>query len=334
MTPFENYVFDSARQNAFNLSKSENKSKNIIVYVEGVEDKSFWSHILSPYIKPLEFHCFSNETLRTGKKGLKDFFDKTGKWLIICLDSDYDYLLHNAEITQKKGIFQTYAYATENLKCYAESLHTVCTDVTHNPTEKINFVTFLEEYSKIIYQLFIWHLYFLHLSNEDNKTDFYALIQLPAKFNLEKVDSVFESLEKNIAKKTAALTQCFPQDIEKVTLFSNQLKLLGLEDTKTYLFIQGHTLYDNVVLNLLRVVCDNLKTDSIKEINNSSAESEHKNKTREDYINKVGNAEDNIKLTLSRNKDFKSCFLFKKITADIENYLATFKQQTQGLNHV
>lgn len=313
----------------------------ISVYVESTEDKSFWSYILKTQFKSLrffaslDFFAFSNKKLQTGKKGILNLEAKEN--LIICIDSDYDYILNTNVAEKVKNspyIFQTYTYAMENLKCYAESLHTICADVTHNPTEKINFVAFLEEYSKIIYQLFIWHLYFFSLSNEDRFTDFYNIIKIPEKFNLNDIDnSILIPLKNRIDKKISELRQN-QENTAQVNLLSEQLKNLELEDKNTYLFIQGHTLYDNVVLNILRVVCDNLKTDSIKEINNSSAEPEHKNKTREDYINKVCNTEEKIKLTLSLNKDFKSCFLFKKITADIENYLATFKQHTQGLNNV
>jgi len=351
MTPFENYVFDSARQNVFNLSQPKDKPKFITVYVEGIEDKSFWFHILSPHIKALEFRCFSNNSLRTGKKGLIEHFNNTGKWLIVCLDSDYDYLFQNLEIIENRGVFQTYAYAIENLKCYAESLIGVCADVTHNPTEKINFGNFLEEYSKTIYDLFIWHLYFYSLSSEPEISvdDFGKIVKIPEKFNLNAIDKlVFSPLNDRVNKKISELTQKFPEKIKKVKYFANQLSLSGLESKNTYLFIQGHILYDNVTLPLLRVVCNSLKTDSIKEINQSSAKADHKNKIRNDYLKSIGNSSkedesgrenenektDRVKLVLSLNKNFENCFLFEKISTDIENYLELFKQQTQGLNHV
>ncbi|MCK4493195.1 MAG: DUF4435 domain-containing protein [Methylococcales bacterium] len=325
MTSLENYAFESARQNAFNFSQPKNKLRFITVYVEGIEDKSFWFHLLSPHIKPLQFRCFSNNSLKTGKKGLIKHFDKTGKWLVVCLDSDYDYLFQDLEITKNSFIFQTYTYATENLKCYAESLIGICADVTHNPTEKIDFVEILTEYSKIIYKLFIWHLYFLKSSNKDEFTTFYEIIQIPSKFNINTIYDIFKALKNCVNSKASKLTQKFPQYAKQLDSFSKKLKVLGLEKNNTYLFIQGHTLYDNVVLSFLRVVCDTLKRDSINEINQSDSETEHKNKIRKDYIKSIGSAEERIKLVLSLNKDFKSCFLFKKIENDIQAYLEVFK---------
>jgi hypothetical protein len=51
MTPFENYVLDSERRNAFNHSQQKSKPAEILVYVEGFSDVGFWHGILSPYEK-------------------------------------------------------------------------------------------------------------------------------------------------------------------------------------------------------------------------------------------------------------------------------------------
>ncbi len=350
MTPFENYVFDSARQNAFNLSQSKDKPKFITVYVEGIEDKSFWFHILNPHLKPLEFRCFSNSALRTGKKGLNEHFDKAGDWLIICRDSDYDYLFpehsETAKGLKKRGIFQTYTYSIENLKCYADSLHAVCTDVTHNPSEKINFTTFFENYSKIIYTLFIWHLYFYkeHQEHEFAIEEFCEIVKIPTKFNFLRIKhEVFESLKKRVETKKNELGQKFPENVAEITHLSNQLKAFGLEDKNTYLFIQGHALYDNVALPLLRVICDYAQTDSLKEINQSKADSDRKKQVRNEYLNLINNPTDDsekiecpqcgevidnsknkkidrLELILSINKGFTKSTPFSKITEDIKNY--------------
>ncbi len=313
----------SRRYDASNVLQ---KTPNLItVHVEATEDKSFWSYILKLYFKSLDFRAYSNKKLQTGKKGILDF--ETGESLIICLDSDYDYLLQNPKL-QKTGIFQTYAYATENLKCYPDSLYTICTDVTHNPTEKINFVAFMEQYSQIIYELFIWHLYFFSISEEYKFSmgEFNALIKIPTKFNLRELDKcALNPLKNRIEKKLAQLKKDYPHLITEISDFSTQLKELDLNCKNTYLFIRGHNLYDDIVLSLLRSVCDNLKIDNIKEINESEADSEHKNKTREDYIKSIGNMENKLKLALSLNKGFRDCFVFEKITADIENYLELLK---------
>ena len=323
MTSLINAI-SSDRQNASNALRPKETPKAIIVYVEAIEDKSFWYSILNPYFKLLDFRAYSNEKLTTGKIGLQQLFNQTGEWLLICVDSDYDYLLSNRTesakaINQNPYIFQTYAYATENLKCYANSLQTICVDITHNPTPKIDFVEFLEVYSKTIYELFIWHLYFLNLSNEDDSTDFYKLIQISNKFNLNAInEKVIDALAKRIDKKLSELKQYFSADIAEVDNLTKQLKLLGLEEKTTYLFIQGHALYDNVVLNLVTIVCKQLKFDEITEIKKSSAKQEHKDTTRNYYNNLVGGIDDRVKTVLSLNKHFKSCFLFDKIIDDIK----------------
>ncbi|TGO02534.1 hypothetical protein PN36_23425 [Candidatus Thiomargarita nelsonii] len=62
---------------------------------------------------------------------------QAGEYLLLCVDSDYDYLLQDAtevskRINQEPYIFQTYAYSIENYKCYAESLRGVCVSVIYD----------------------------------------------------------------------------------------------------------------------------------------------------------------------------------------------------------
>ena len=102
---FDDYYNSSERLISSNIIQET--PDLITVHVEATEDKSFWSYILKPYFKSLDFYAYSNEKLATGKQGLKKLFSETNKLLIICLDSDYDYLFQNSEIIQNPFIFQT-----------------------------------------------------------------------------------------------------------------------------------------------------------------------------------------------------------------------------------
>lgn len=166
--------FNSNYLEAFQLLRSKQASKNIQVYVEGYEDIAFWRNILQPYeTSKIKFSIDlpSKDSLAKGKpKALQRSSEmdmltrKLGKLLIICVDSDYDYLLQGHTDTSKminenKYIFQTYSYSIENLKCYSKSLHGVCVAAVFKDDKKIDFTELLETYSKIIYELFLWSLY-------------------------------------------------------------------------------------------------------------------------------------------------------------------------------
>ncbi|MDD5216192.1 MAG: DUF4435 domain-containing protein, partial [Methylococcales bacterium] len=83
-------------QKASNVLAPKSFPKTVVVYVEDAEDVSFWHGILCGYEQQanirFDFKPYSNDSLATGKKELKKLFDNVGEYLIICLDSDYDYL--------------------------------------------------------------------------------------------------------------------------------------------------------------------------------------------------------------------------------------------------
>ncbi|CAG1021632.1 hypothetical protein DOJK_01126 [Patescibacteria group bacterium] len=303
----------SDRQNISNEALRKNKPKTIQVYVEGFEDIGFWHTILNPYETPasIKFQIDSSG----GKKNLIKLFDSAGDYLIICLDSDYDYLLPERSNESKKinaspYIFQTYAYSTENLKCYAESLSGVCVQATLNTEEKVNFSLLLEHYSSIIYPLFIWNLYFASIDDEARFSinDFSDVIKLNSSISLDNFYSVFNELAIKVQEKVNELEELLIESSEIENLI-DLLEQRGLKNTHCYLFIHGHTLYNQVVLNLIKPVCSILKNEYRTKIN---SEQEKRN-----YGNLVKSHENALK----SNYEFKDCFLFEKIQADIEVYL-------------
>ena len=160
--------------------RPKNAPKIISVYVESHEDKAFWRSIFNDYInEKLEFDIQlpSNTSLTKGKdKALERNNDiltlGLGQYLIICIDSDYDYVLqgHTQQsrlINDSDFIFQTYAYSIENLRCYSPSLHLVCVQSVNSDKKKIDFIELLKLYSNITYELFVWSVAF-KLNNDDN----------------------------------------------------------------------------------------------------------------------------------------------------------------------
>jgi uncharacterized protein YjgD (DUF1641 family) len=359
----------SDRQSAFNALRPKTTPRQILVYVEGFDDVSFWYNILSPYenqnnIK-FKIQPYSNEEndkidnkFMDGKKGLQKLFGHTGrgKYLIICLDSDYDYLFPEHSIKAKKinesdYIFQTYTYSIENLKCYSESLSGVCVQATQNTDEKIDFPAFFKNYSETIYPLFLWNLYFYSVKQEKKFTDdkFLEVIKIIDTPKLENNGKpVLDEIEKKVKEKIQKLQQEFPNDIKKIAHSLKTLKESGLLNSNAYLFIKGHALYDNVVLMLLKPLCRELISTHKEQIKKLSEEEKKKlldkyaEELPEDKIQKKAkklkdDRDTNYKSTvrietlLSANDKFKDCFLFKKIEKDIQVYLKEFKMVE---NHV
>ncbi len=116
------------------------KKEVILVYVENEDDVPFWKHIFNKFkLKTLITPSTHETDLTRGKENVLSFADRAGKFLLLCVDSDYDYLLQDTtkqsrQINQNPYIFQTYTYATENYKCWAESLAQLITEATLQDT--------------------------------------------------------------------------------------------------------------------------------------------------------------------------------------------------------
>lgn len=112
---------------AFNKLLPKNSKKRIIVFVESEEDISFWRNVLNEFEKQnIDFQIQTpnkNGKSKAIEKSNELINMSVGEYLIVCVDSDYDYLLQNTQkqsqlINQNKFIFQTYSYSIENLLCF------------------------------------------------------------------------------------------------------------------------------------------------------------------------------------------------------------------------
>ncbi|GAB4052888.1 DUF4435 domain-containing protein [Spirosoma litoris] len=314
--------------------KSKKAPKKVLVYVESHDDQAFWRTILHEFENEnlvFDIQLPSITTLAKNKgKALSrenDFLSlSTGTYLIICIDSDNDYLLQNKtaiseKINKSEYIFQTYSYSIENLRCFSESLHTLCVQSTKNDQKKIDIVLILKLYSVIVYKLFIWYMYFIY-NNDYNTftlTELTTLIKLLDNINIDdEGSSVLLTLKANVDSKIKNLETLFPNSIEHVNALADNLKTLGVTDENTYLFLQGHTIQDNVVLMLLKPLCNYLKKEKINEIKSKAL---HKNEMVSE-INHYQNQYLPVELAVSLNTNFKSCFLYKKIEKDLQQYVS------------
>ena len=298
------------------------------VFVEGYEDVAFWrgifDHFRNPYLR-FEISVPNRDDLPKGKKVLLSMLGKScNEELLLCVDSDFDYLFDGAteqskSILEADNMFHTYTYATENFLCYAPSLRNVCVKATKNDTRIFDFVRFFAEYSETIYPLFLWYAYSAQLGSES----VFTLAEFRASVRLNYVDirdngsSTLAWLKRNVERRLNALQQDNGYMIEDVQLFGQRLKGRGVESDNCYLFMHGHTLMDNVVLVVLSAVCDKLRQLSIAKINQSKVEGVALKNELQNYTNTLRSIRD----VLLDNENYTSCPLYKRLRDDIQAYL-------------
>ena len=297
------------------------------VFVEGYEDVAFWRGVFDRFTNPylrFEISVPSREDLPKGKKVLLGMIPQASDELLLCVDSDFDYLFHNSteqsrELLSCDRMFHTYAYATENYLCYAPSLHNVCVRATKNDTRIFDFERFMADYSRIIYPLFLWYAYSAQLATEN----VFPLIDFKQSVRIGYLDiedngsKTIEWLRRNVSKRENLLRLRNPRMIEPMKEFEVQLRGRGLTPENAYLFMHGHTLMDNVVLIMLNTVCEKLRAMSIAKITASKKQGVALKNEMSNYTNSLRSIRD----VLLDNENYTDCFLFRRLQCDIERYL-------------
>ncbi len=276
---------NSSYLSAANRLNGKKSCRKVIAYVESYDDVFFWRSILSQMETPeVKFQIMlptRGRHLGRGKKAalMSAFKDSVGPDMIACVDADYDYLKQGADsmsemVCGNKYVFHTYAYAIENLQCWAPALREVCVMATLNDYPDImDFEGFLKAYSKIIYPLFVWNIL---SARKPNLCRFYMPDLLAViKTGIVTKNRVEETLKRVEAKVTSKLHQLQKVASEQVRreykrLSEEELPRLGVIPEDTYLYIQGHQLFDETIVPMLTKECDFLVSNRENEIRTQS----------------------------------------------------------------
>ena len=314
---------------AINKMTPKNARRRIVVYVESYDDVFFWRSVLGRYEDDkLTFDIMlpsRNLHLDRGKKAaISNMLKGVGRDMIACVDADYDYILQGAtemsrQMLENPYIFHTYAYAIENFQCYAKGLHETCVMVTLNDHRIFNFERFLQSYSQTIWPLFVWHVVFLQrrkMTMHFDMCEFNKVVVLPS-VHIQNPKWAIEYLSKKVRAKMFQLERRFPKLKDALPETERMLRDLGINDNNTYLYIQGHHLFDLVVSPVVQTVCDILRNEQENDIRDRAVHSEQARTEIACYENSLGK----VKMMMKKNTYYQFSPDFQKILADVERYL-------------
>ena len=314
---------------AINKMTPKNARRRIVVYVESYDDVFFWRSVLGRYEDDkLAFDIMlpsRNLHLDRGKKAaISNMLKGVGRDMIACVDADYDYILQGAtemsrQMLENPYIFHTYAYAIENFQCYAKGLHETCVMVTLNDHRIFNFERFLQSYSQTIWPLFVWHVVFLQrrkMTMHFDMCEFNKVVVLPS-VRIQNPKWAIEYLSKKVRAKMFQLERRFPKLKDALPETERMLRDLGINDNNTYLYIQGHHLFDLVVSPVVQTVCDILRNEQENDIRDRAVHSEQARTEIACYENSLGK----VKMMMKKNTYYQFSPEFQKILADVERYL-------------
>ena len=270
---------------AANRLNSKKTKRRIVAYVESYDDVFFWRTVFSQFENDqryFEVMLPSRHRLERGKKSvlMRLLAKNAGSDLVCCVDADYDYLIQGVTETSRTMlgspyVFHTYAYAIENLQCYAPSLRTVCVAVTLNDHEIFDFNDFLSRYSEAIFPLFVWSIWYYRrpIYTEFTITDFNKVIELGG-FNLDNPMASIKHVRRKVFVRVGDLQRKNPDAKESYLDLKRELiEELGVTPQTTYLYIQGHHLFEKLVLPVMGKVCARLIRDREMEIRRQSVHS-------------------------------------------------------------
>lgn len=314
---------------AANAMTSKKARHRIVAYVESYDDIYFWRTVLSEFENDkryFEVMLPSKMNLTRGKKSvLMNFLEgePLGKDMIACVDADYDYVIQRRTAQSKRVldspyVFHTYVYAIENFQCYAPSLHNVCVSVTLNDHRIFDFREYFRQFSEAIFPLFVWSVMFYRNGNypKFTLTDFNRIAD-PGGFNVQRPEPSIANVRRKVNTKINDLQRQFPDAKEEYLATKDDLLALGVTPQTTYLYIQGHHLFDTIVSPIMSKVCNLLRQERQNEIYYASA---HKTQKRNEMTCYENSLQD-IKVMLKKNNGYMASEQFRRVQEDIRNYL-------------
>ena len=183
----------------------------------------------------------------------------------------------------------------------------------------------MEEYSKIIWPLFVWSIW----AHKNGQASNYSLTNFAQTITFHDInpyspEKSLEHLKDRVNKQIAWLQRRYPKAKDSYLNLRRSLQEdLGIKPSETYLYIQGHALMEGVVLPLLQPVCNILRREREKEISQLAAHSQQKQNELSGYRH----SQSPIELMLRKSVEFKQSAPYQLLIADIERLIARINKR-------
>jgi hypothetical protein len=312
--------------------------RRIVAYVESYDDIYFWRTVLGPLEddhRYFEVMLPSRQRLDRGKKSVLMNFIGTqvGPDMIACVDADYDYLLQGAtpasrQILRSPYVLHTYVYAIENYQCYAPALHNVCVMATLNDSMVFDFERFFSDFSRACFPLLVWSVwaYRRGFHSQFSISDFNQTTD-PGRFTTKSPAESVRRVAQKVQHRIAELRRKFPGCEAEVAGVERDIKHLGVLPERTYLYMQGHHVFDVLTAPMLNKVCNMLRAQRQAEILRADGHNEQKRNEMACY----SHSQQDIKDMLKKHTGYTSAPEFQHILNDARRLLRQSDRQAAAL---
>lgn len=313
---------------AANHLTSKKARRKIVAYVESYEDVFFWRMVLGRFEDDTRYFEIMLPTrqshLDRGKKAaIASMLHGVGKDMIACVDADYDYLMQGAsansrQLLESPYIFHTYVYSIESYQCYAPGLHDICVMATLNDHHVFDFERYLSEYSRVIFPLFVWNIWCYRTPNYVHFTlsDFLRIVD-PGIVRLRDVRNALQVVRMKVERKARQLTHEHPEFEDEREDLERELAQLGVTPDTTYLYIQGHHLFNKVVAPVMQKVCDTLVQERERQIRSQALHRTQEQTELSCYDSSV----ERIVPMLKKGTFYQESLPYQRLLDDVARYL-------------
>ncbi len=126
-----------------------------------------------------------------------------------------------------------------------------------------------------------------------------------------------QNIRRKVGTKIRDLQRLFPNAKEEYLKTKDDIRQLGVTPQTTYLYIQGHHLFDTIVAPILSKVCNLLRQERQQEIYHAQAHRTQKRNEMSCYENSL----QDVKTMLKKNNGYMTSEPFLRLQADIRQYL-------------
>lgn len=316
------------------------------VLVEDIYDERFWQCIIEN-VKPdlkdkIDFPNPTPEGTR-GKDILKNFEKFVNKKIIICVDSDCEYLYKNEDevLYCANYIYNTIVHSKENFQCNHLSLNEICKDLT---SISYDFKLLFENISRKISPIFyVWIFIKKHqfesswekLKNLITNQTLEQILDIEhAKFDNigdedtlckhieDKVNNTLERLHNTINTMDVWYQTTYTDGISEIKKRLIEKYSITEEDILSYWY--GHAVLEQFVEPFMKKIIKILKDSKIENVKQALCEAS--NKDVENTIRRIENiAQQDIKTKL--NDSFKYL-----VYGSVDNkYMQKIKEKLEGV---
>lgn len=183
----------------------------------------------------------------------------------------------------------------------------------------------MREFSTIVWPLFVWNVwaYRYGFFREFSMSKFCDVVSFHSISPAKGGQSALEALRHRVNKTVSMLQRRYPQGRQTYAPLRDELLSMGLTPETTYLYIQGHTLFDGVVMPLLTPVCNILRREREREISRLAVHQTQMQNEWSSYEHSICG----VDVMLKKSSGFRQSPPYQLLRADITRLMAEVGRQ-------